>query len=224
MLHAPTAVPRNRHFAGQLVALCALATAVVSAQASAQRIQLDVHFKVTDLDNKPISGVPARLVLEPDASRPRPDVGTQFVTNANGEYRFTTSAVLDQRRIKRPTNFISSLLSGKEPTAHLTVAAEMPYMQYHWLYVFDVDRFESDATCLMQSFRIFSRATSGQFTVEGKQDRTLSWSMPELNGTMMTRAPYVVSNFSLQPASAKANETHWLLNVSWKKSPDAVMR
>ena len=48
--------------------------------------------------------------------------------------------------------------------------------------------------------------------------------MPELNGMMLSRAPYEPSNFSLQPVSSKPGETHWTLNLSFKKSADAVSR
>jgi hypothetical protein len=76
-------------------------------------VTLEVHFKLTDLEYHPLPGAAVRLVFGVQPEWQDPDAGRRFVTDANGEHRFRTAAVIDQRLRKKPTNFVSSLLSRR---------------------------------------------------------------------------------------------------------------
>ena len=57
----------------------------------AQPVPLDVTFKLTDLDYKPVAGAPVRIVFGSDLDWQAPNAGRRFVTDAKGEHRFRAS-------------------------------------------------------------------------------------------------------------------------------------
>src|SRR4029453_10628312 len=99
--------------------LGALALCAVGGTASAEPVALAVHFTLTDLDDRPLPGASVRLVLGSVSGWQGASAGHRFVTDASGAYRFAVSAVLDTQPRKRPTNFLSSLMSRPQETDHL---------------------------------------------------------------------------------------------------------
>src|SRR4029077_18259933 len=67
---------------------------------------IDVQFKLTDLDYRPIPGAAVRLVLGDQPGAQPLTSGYRFVTDAQGAHRFDASAAIDQRLKKIPTNFV----------------------------------------------------------------------------------------------------------------------
>jgi hypothetical protein len=53
--------------------------------AKGQPVALDVSFKMIDVENRPLPGVPVRLVFGAGADWQSPNAGHRFVTDAKGE-------------------------------------------------------------------------------------------------------------------------------------------
>ena len=92
-----------------LVGGVALATA-----APAVSVALGVTFKLTDLDYKPLAGVPAGVVFGADVKWQNPSAGHRLVTDANGEAHWSARVELEDKLKKIPTNWVGSLLGGPQ--------------------------------------------------------------------------------------------------------------
>jgi hypothetical protein len=180
---------------------------MMSRQAAAGDVTLDVHVALVDNDNALIANAPIRLVFGSAPGWDAPGTGTTFTTDSKGEYHFATTASLDIQKLKVPTNFFTQLISRREKTRHLRLAAELPYRGQSWLYVADVHRFPDGANlgkAVMQSYGVDPQ---GRFTVPA--------------GT----AGYQLSQFFLEPAEAEAEDaTRWTLRLTFLREPEPVRR
>lgn len=68
--------------------LLSVAAVMPTTDAKAQLVALDVAFKLTDLDSKPLPGVPVRIVFGSEKDWRAPGAGHKIVTDAKGEARF----------------------------------------------------------------------------------------------------------------------------------------
>lgn len=203
--------------------LGALAMCGASGEAGAEPVALAVDFTLTDLDYKPLPGVPVRLVLGATPGWQTANAGHRFVTDPGGAHRFTTTAVLDKQWRKLPTNFYSSLVSGPQQTDHLTVAAELEYMAFPWLYAVDVYRFPKGGDVLLDGFSVYTRNARGEFTNKAKHD-SAGWLMSDLGGLALTQPGHEPWNFMLQPDPADRSQQRWTLRIAFKRSPAPVRR
>jgi hypothetical protein len=207
---------------GGLRRILAAVAAVWMAAAAAQPLPLDVTFRLTDLDYKPIAGAPVRIVFGSDPDWQAPDAGRRFVTDANGEHRFTASVVIDKRSRKRPTNFADSLLSRPQATDHLKVGAELEYAGFRWLYVVDVDRFPN-SDVMLDDFSVFSADAQGRYVHKAKQQGR-DWFIADLRGLALTGPGHEPWNFMLKPQDGDATAKRWTLVLSFKRAPEPVRR
>ena len=188
-----------------------------AATAAAQSVPVDVSFKLTDLDYKPLANVPVRIVFSSDAGWRNANAGRRIVTDAKGEAHFTANVAIDKRLRKVPTNFVDSLLSHPKQTDHLLVAAEMEYMSFHWLYVVEVARFEGGDT-MLDNFAVYTRDQQGNFTREIPSDAK-GFLPPELGGLALSGPGYQPFDFLLD-----RDQNRWKLRLAFKKSPPPVRR
>ena len=148
------------------VAAIALLATLFAGNAFAQQqheVTLDVHFQLTDPDYKPLRNVAARVVFGSEAAWQSANAGTRVTTDAKGESRFERKVTLDRRAKKMPTNFVDSLLRGKQPVEHLAAGVELEYAGERFLYVIDIDRFPDD-TVLLDGTSLFARDAQGNYT------------------------------------------------------------
>ena len=199
-----------------------LFAAVGTSFALAQPVPLDVTFKLTDLDYKPVAGAAVRVVFGSDPDWQAPNAGRRFVTDANGEHRFTASVVVDKRSRKLPTNFADSLLSRPQATDHLKVGAELGYAGFRWLYVVDVDRFPN-TDVMLDDFSVFTADAQGRYVRKARQQGR-DWLMADLNGLALTGPGYEPWNFMLRPQEGDATAKRWTLLLSFKRAPEPVRR
>lgn len=197
----------------------ALILMLFATTAAAQTVPLDVSFMLTDLGNKPLAGVPVRIVFGSDQGWERANVGRRIVTDAKGEAHFTAPVVIDKKLRKMPTNFVDSLFSMPKQTDHLLVAAEMEYAGFHWLYVVEVARFAGGDT-MLDDFFVRTRDAHGDFTHVVREDNQ-GWKMPELGGLVLTGPGYQPSDFLLEHNTAK---NQWKLHLAFKRSPPPIRR
>jgi hypothetical protein len=209
-----------------LLSLVTLGTALGALAATGagggDGVTLDVRFKLTDLDYKPLPGAAVRVVFGSDVDWQGPTSGYRFVTDANGEHRFATRVRLDKRLRKVPTNFIGSLLSIPQNTDHLTVAAELEYMSFRWLYAVDVCRFSS-GDVMLDGFTVYSAGAGGRFTNQAVHDEN-GWRMADLEGRVLTMPGYEAWDFMLQPDPDDPARRHWTLQLAFKRAPPPVWR
>lgn len=204
-------------------AFVVLATLGVSVDHAAESVPVDVRFKLTELDSKPLSGHSVRLVVGSEPGWQTPDAGVRFVTDANGEYHFSTNAVLDERLRKMPTNFMSGVLSRKQRTDHLTVAAELAYMTFRWLYVVDVYRFPDGTGALLDGLSVYTPDAGGGFTRLATLDER-GWRMADLGGLVLTTPGYEPWSVVLQPDESDPTHKRWSLRIAFQRQPEPVRR
>jgi hypothetical protein len=204
-------------------ALVTMATFGASVDRAAAPVTIDVHFTLTDLDSNPLARQPVRLVVGSEPGWQNPDAGKRFVTDANGEYRFSTKAVLDQRLRKMPTNFMSSLLSRKQRTNHLSVAAELGYMTFRWLYAVDVYRFPDGTSALLDGLSVYTPDSGGRFTTRATHDES-GWRMADLDGMVLTTPGYQVGQVTLLPDESDSTHQRWTLRVAFQRQPAPMPR
>jgi hypothetical protein len=205
--------------AGVALAMCRVAPAGPAALG----VDLDVQFRLTDLDYKPIANEPVRVVFGSDPDWRAPTSGHRLVTDAAGASRFTARVTLDKVPRKVPTNFADSLVAGTQQTDHLLVAAELQYMTYRWLYAVDVCRFPSGGDVLLDRFAVYTPDTRGRF-VDQAEEMNGGWRMKPLKGMMLTMPGHEPWDFALQPEGADASGGRWTMKIAFKRSPAPVMR
>ena len=187
-----------------------------AASAAAQPVPLDVTFKLTDLDYKPLPNVPVRIVFARDGWQ-RADSGRRIFTDASGEAHFTAEVMIDTKLRKIPTNFVDSLFSTPKRADHLLVGAEMEYMSFRWLYVVEVARFEGGDT-MLDRFAVYTRDIDGRYTREIEEGPN-GFRPPELNGLALTGPGYQVFDYLLEREGNR-----WKLRLAFKKSPPPMRR
>lgn len=181
-------------------------------------VLLQVRFKLTDLDDKPLPGSSVRLVFGSDRDWQGPTAGHRFVTDGNGEHRFETDVTLDKVSRKMPTNFIGSLVSRPQPTDHLMMGAELEYLSFRWLYTLDAYRFPGAGDVLRDGMSIYTRDEGGRF-VNKASVTDEGWRVADLGGMLLTAPGHEVWNFMLQPDEADATGRRWTLDLAFKRSP-----
>jgi hypothetical protein len=199
--------------------LCLLLLSSIVSNANAQSVMLDVNFKLTDLDYKPLPSTPVRLVFGSDKDWQSPTSGQQFITDAKGEARLTANVVFDKQLKKMPTNFLGSLLSAPQQTDHIVVGAELEYMKFRWLYTVEIFHFR-EGTDMLGEVAIYSRDEQGRFTRKAERKGT-DWIIADLNGLVMTTAGYLAWNYALQPDTAGKR---WQFKLAFKRFPEPVRR
>lgn len=212
----------NQRLLGIMLSTMPIFTSVASVR-SAETILLEVSFQLTDLERKPIPNAPARVVCGPERVWQAASLGRRFVTDQNGESRFECPVRIEQRAIKRPTNFVDSVFSRPEPTDHLQVATELEYAGRWWLYVIDLHHFRRDGTVMLNGFSVFTRDAKGNFTMRAKHSEG-GWAMADLPGVMLTHPGHEVSDFTLVPCEEEADPPRWSLALAFKRAPAPVRR
>ncbi len=197
-------------------------TAAAAPSVQAHRVQLDVVVTVVDHHNRPLPATPVRLVLGRDPGWQAPTAGTWLLTGADGRSHLSTTLDLQTRHSSRPLGFTGLSLPAR--SHHVAVAVEMPYMHQAWLYSADVDRFASDRVSQVKDTAMLARDATGQFTVPVHSDPQQGVSPPELNGLWLSRSPYQAQGALLAPVSDTDDNSHWILQLRWQKSADAVRR
>ncbi len=191
-------------------------------QADAQPVALEVRFKLTDRDYKPLAGVPVRIVFGSDPGWQNPSAGQRFATDAKGEATLRANVVLDKQLRKMPTNFVSSVLSRPQETDHLRVAAEMEYLDQHWLYTVDVVRFAS-GDVMQDDFSLYTTDPQGRFTQKAEQG-TNGWKIAGLGGLILTKPGYEPWDFNLDIDPSDPSRKRWILRLAFMKYPAPVRR
>lgn len=188
----------------------------------AQTVTLEVRFKLTDLEYRPIAGEKVRVVIGTNGDWQMPGSGHACTTDAQGEARFTTQANLD-RRWRRPSGALPPALpSLPQATDHLLAAAELVYAGHRWLYAVDLCRFQN-GDVLLDAFEVYTLDQQGRFSLKASH-HGLDWRMADLGGLMLTGPGHEPWEYRLEPMNRDSKPQKWHLNLSFKRAPAPVMR
>jgi hypothetical protein len=191
--------------------------------ATIRPVTLDVHVTVQDPDRSAAIGLPLRIVVGAGLGWQNADAGVRCLTDGEGACYARDSIVLDDRRRKLPTNFLSSLIASRERTRHVQIAIEMEYADRPWLAAIDIDRFENGTSAQLDLWRVYGRASNGVFTDD----------IPQIDGAFRARLPrgvvlpvpgFDVQRAALDPDTNVADGSHWILRLSLNRWPAPVVR
>jgi len=206
-------------------AACATALSLVAFNAIAQQaIVLEVTFKLTDLQYKPIAAA-ARIVSPDEPGWQRPDAGVKLATGSDGLGHARLPVRVTRKSCKRPTNFWTELVARQEPCEVVRVGAELQWAGHPWLHVVELIRFPGGGDVLLDSHEVYTRDASGSFTAKAEhvgQD----WKVSYFPNMLLTAVGHQPFDFMLAPkdgAGASPNAP-WTLRLSFRQSPEPVVR
>jgi hypothetical protein len=221
-------IATDTQVAGKIVGkLVGLFMMLAISFARAQPVTLDVQFKLTDTEYKPLPGQPVRLVFGAGKDWQNPDAGSRFVTDANGEAVFTIKAAVDRRWTSVPIGFTG--LSRPVRADHLQIAGELEQvlpgvdagkdLTLHRLYKMDVDVLPG-GDCATSGFtEIYLPDAHGQFTRLVPRE---GMTIPNSGGLMLTGKAYETWDHQLAPVDE--TKAHWKLKLAFKRYPPPVIR
>ena len=198
----------------------------MSLLAHAETVKLEVNFKLTDMEYKPIAGAPARLILGVDQDWQAPGAGMRVVTDAAGETHYTAEVKLEKKWRSENVGFTG--LSVPTRTDHLAIAVELqPAVaegKYSWLYTMNV-YCNSGGDCSTDDIEdVYSKDGKGRFTVKAKRigdGPPYGWMMPELNGMAMNGTGFQTFDHLL---SFDKERKVWTLKLAFKRAGAPVRR
>jgi hypothetical protein len=193
----------------------------------AQPASLEVHFKLTDPEYKPIPGQTVRLVFGDGKDWQEPNAGNRFVTDANGEAVFTTKVAPDRRWTSVPIGFTG--ISRPVRADHLQIAAELERvlpgvnagkdLTLHQLYKMDIDVLP-DGDCATSDFTaVYMPDAQGRFTKQVPAD---GMPIPNSGGLVLSGLGYQSWDHML--SAVDETKTHWKLKLAFKRFPPPVRR
>jgi hypothetical protein len=210
--------------------------ALFSSLLYGQTVPVDVSFKLTELEriDRPLAGVPVRLVLGEVADWQSPNAGHRFVTGPDGGANFTVDGVVDRRWKMVP--YAMTGLSFPKRSDHIMIAAELEqliptatgeYRHLQWLYTMDIDCYSTDFCASSDIGAVYSRDDKGRFTRQGQREPSASHIpggliMPELGGMVLTGPGYKAADFYLSPAGT--DRKRWQVRLMLQRKPAPVWR
>lgn len=216
---------------GGLAAAAALAAALLVLMRgwSARTVALDVAFTLTDHDNRPLPGVPVRVVFGGKHWQ-SPDAGLRIVTAADGSARFTAPAAIERRLTFVNIGFTG--LSMPVRADHLPLALELAFIVpqkngadrvHRWLYTADIDRLP-DGDCTSDDLdNVYDSGADGAFTKLVGRNASGPNFDGLVDGFRLDAAGYKLSDFMLTaPAPASPGEP-WHLKLGLKRMPKPVL-
>jgi hypothetical protein len=192
--------------------------------AQGQTVTVDVHFKLTELEapDRPLPGVPVRLVLGQGPNWQDPNAGNRFVTDDKGEARYSAPGIVDRRWS------VTTGLSLPQRSDHIMLAAELEqliptsggqYRHLQWLYTLDIDCYTTSDCASSDISAVYARDAKGRFTVKGVPP---DLKMPELGGMILTGPGYKATDFFLRAADAERKR--WTVKLTLQRTPSPVWR
>ena len=101
----------------------------------------------------------------------------------------------------------------------LRIGAELPYMEYRWLYAIDIFRFP-DGDVLLDRVALFSADTDGRFTREAEKVGQ-DWKIADLGGLLLTNPGHQAQDYFLAPALPGSG---WTLKLAFTRYPPPIRR
>jgi hypothetical protein len=202
---------------------CGAAALLFFLRGGGRVVPLDVEFKLTDIEYKPLPDVSVRLVLGA-ADWQAADAGVRIITAADGSARFTTQARIGRRWHFANVGFTPLVMPLR--VDHLAVAAELALalprregddVTHRWLYTADIDRLP-DGDCASDDLdKVYEAGSDGRFTnllgsnAAGPNFETM------VDGWVLSGGGYQLWNFMLQHPDGDADNGPWHLKLAIKR-------
>lgn len=163
---------------------------------------LRLRFRLTDLEYRPIAGEPLKLRVGAVMSE-------EMETDVEGRAEMVAPRERVERKwVKRPGNFVSSLISLPQTVDAVVAGAELAYAGHRWLYTAEVLRFRNGDAMLGEA---------AVYTPAKARRRGLDWYMVDLGGLLLTGPGHEVWEFNLQP-----EREGWVIDLGMKRFPAPV--
>jgi hypothetical protein len=169
-----------------------------------------LRFQLTDTAYRPIAGEPVRLHWGEARS-------AELLTDSEGRAEMRAQGHVERRRVKRPTNFVSQLLSLPQPVDCAVAGAELDYAGHRWLYTAELFRFAGGDVMLGER-AVCTPDSEGRHTHKARKDG-MDWRMADWNGLLLTNAGHEPWQFQLQPEGEG-----WVMDLAFKRYPTPVRR
>ena len=209
---------------------CLAVAALVLMRGAGAVLPLDVEFKLTDSEYKPLPDVPVRLVLGA-ADWQAPDAGVRLVTAADGSARFTTQARIGRRWHFANVGFTPLVMPLR--VDHLALAAELTFalprregddVIHRWLYTADIDRLP-DGDCASEDLdEVYEAGPDGRFTKYIGSNASGPNFEKVIDGWLLSGAGYRLSDFLLGRDDGDDGNERWRLRLGIKRMPKPVLR
>jgi hypothetical protein len=199
----------------------ALSLVACDAIAQHQPVVLEVAFRLTDLEYKPIAAA-ARIVSAQEPGWQRPDAGVKLTTDSDGRAHASLPVLLTRKSCKRPTNFWSELVARAESCEVVRIGAELQWAGHPWLHVVQLMRFP-DGDVLLDSHEVYTLDATGSFTTKAEhvgQD----WKVSYFPAMLLTGVGHIPFDFMLAPKDGASAGTPWTLRLAFRQSPQPVVR
>lgn len=214
-----------------LVALAAFLVLSACGQAGTP-VKFHVQLKLVDDDNKPVAGVPLRLVIgipnwDADGWQ-KPDAGVRIVTDKDGAARFTTDGIVDPTWTWVNLGFtpFSMPVRVRHAGIGFEVVRVLPSksgdVTYRCFYTADIDRRGNGDSSTDDLDRVYEAGPDGRFTKLLGKDVSAPQSVIQKDGLMLAGSGYNLADFALDPVGDGAKE--WTLMLALKQHPKPVLR
>lgn len=184
---------------------------------------IEVTVDVADERGVPLPDLPLRVTTSSVSGWDRTDSGVRGSTNERGTARLAVPGAVEFARIKRPTNFLSSLVNRPEAAHRVELAVELQYLDEPWLYSYGLCRF-ADGTVVLTSFDVRERDVSGRYTRRVPHGDE-GWRFPSLQGLVLTTPGFTVRSFDLSPGDpVDGRPPAWRVRLSLHRAATPVRR
>ncbi|MBV8836364.1 MAG: hypothetical protein JO000_07490 [Alphaproteobacteria bacterium] len=215
--------------AGLVAALTCLIMLSFIFPGSSPPVPLAVTFALTDEENRPLAGVPVRLVFG-GKDWQSADAGVRVVTAEDGSARFTTPAVI--RRRWSWVNVGFTPFSMPLRADHIAIALELPYViprreggeaTHQFLYTARIDRLP-DGDCSTDDLDdLYAAAADGAFTTFIGANAAGPNFNGMIDGWNVASAGYKLSDFMLTAPRSEETGGSWRLKLGIMRRPKPVM-
>lgn len=186
-------------------------------------VPLNVSVEIADTQDEPVAGLPLRITSASMARWEAPDSGVTGFTDARGVAELKVPGVVERTRVKRPTNFLSSLMARAETADRVVVAVELRYLDVPWLYVYELCRF-GDGTMLMRGQDVRERDSAGRFVRSVPHDDR-GWRFASMGGLVLSTPGFAVRSFDLsQDRVAAGQRLSWHLKLALRRDAAPLRR
>jgi hypothetical protein len=197
---------------------------VAASTETSGSVTFEVRCLVTDRENMPLPNIDLRLVLDSGTAVHEGERSTAVRTDPQGKQEVRLPGVLTPGAIKRPTNFVDSLFSRKEPTDELQLGVEWEYLGIRMLYVTTLRRFRSDGTVLHGELAVFTRDERGNFAQAVPRDQNGNWRFPQLGSLVVNDPGFRLAGGLFYPDGDDPLGRRWILKCQLVRSPEPVQK
>ena len=197
------------------------------------RVSLHIALRLTDKSNKPIAGMPIRIVAgipDWDAGDWRgPDAGVRAITGADGTAALTTNGIVDRRWVWEPVGFtpLSIPVQIYHTGVGFEVAEVLPSRHgdvvHHFFYTAEVDRYADGTSGTLDLDRLYEAGPNRRFTHLLGTGVSSPQSVITIDGLALSGAGYRLSDFELDPMGDAGSAKQWNIRLMLRQFPKPVL-